>query len=323
MRVPIGVRKLAAVIAAAFAVFALFFSVVRPLYLRWGATDAELATVYPGEEIFPLAGSRSVRAVTVGAPADEVWPWLAQIGQDRGGFYSYEVLEDIVGCKMPRATRVMQDHQAWREGDQLWMYPKEKLDGAGGARLVAHEPGRFLMFASRALGAAVDQPEAGVWGFVVRPLEEGRARVLAVSRSAPDASPVAVGFARAVFEPAHYVMERRMLVNLRTLAEGGTTSWWNELMEVTLWTLTVLILVAALVAVARRRQWATALTVAVMAALVFQVLTLLQPPLVIGTPLVIWLVMSLWWGSGGFPVGAGAIWPNMRGMADPIARSGR
>jgi hypothetical protein len=44
---------------------------------------------------------------------------------------------------------------------------------------------------------------------------------------------------------------------------------------------------------------------------------------VIGTPLVIWLVMSLWWGSGGFPVGAGAIWPNMRGMADPIARSGR
>ena len=307
MRVPIGVYKVAAVILAAIAVFALFFSVVRPLYLRWGATDAELATVYPGEGLFPVAGSRSVRGVTVDARADQVWPWVAQIGQDRGGFYSYEVLEDLVGCEMPRATSVMPEHQAWQEGDQLWMYPRQKLDGAGGARLVVQEPGRFLMFASRALGAAPDQPEAGVWGFVVRPLEDGRARVLAVSRSAPDASPVAAGFARAVFEPAHYVMERRMLVNLRTLAEGGTTSWWNELVDVTLWTLTVGILVAALVAVARRQRWATALAVAVMAAGVFQVLTLLQPPVVVGVALVTWLALSLWWHGDLFPFGNAAM----------------
>jgi hypothetical protein len=220
---------------------------------------------------------------------------------------------------MPRATSVMPEHQAWREGDQLWMYPKEKLDGAGGARLVVHEPGRILMFASRALGAAVDQPEAGVWGFVVRPLDDAHAKVLAVSRSAPEASPVAAGFARAVFEPAHYVMERRMLVNLRTLAEGGTTSWWGELADVTLWALTVGILVAALVAVARRRQWGTALAVAIMAAVVFQVLTLLQPPVVVGVALVTWLALSLWWRGGRFPFGAGAISPGMRAMADPIA----
>ena len=316
MRVPIGVRKLAAVIVAAIAVFALFFSVVRPLYLRWGATDAELATVFPGEEIFPVAGSRSVRGVTVGAPADEVWPWVAQIGQDRGGFYSYEVLEDLVGCEMPRATRVMPEHQAWREGDQMWMYPKQKLGGAGGARLVAHEPGRILMFASRALGATVDQPEAGVWGFVVQALDGGRSRLLAVSRSAPEASPIAAAFGRAVFEPAHYVMERRMLLNLRTLAEGETTSWWIELADVTLWTLTVVILLAALVAVARRRRWTPALGVAIMAAVVFQVLTLLQPPLVIGMALVTSLATSLWWrGEGSVPASASVV--------DPMARSER
>ena len=295
MRIPIGLRKLAAVTAAAIAVFVLFFSVVRPLYLRWGATDSELASAFPGEELFPVAGSRSVRGVTIGAPAEDVWPWVAQIGQDRGGFYSYEVLEDLAGCEMPRATRVMPEHQAWRAGDQLWMYPKQKLDGAGGARLVAHEPGRLLMFASRALGAAVDRPEAGVWGFAVQPLDEDRTRLVAVSRAAPEASPVAAGFARAVFEPAHYVMERRMLLNLRTLAEGGTTSWWEELVDVALWTLTVGILLAALVEVARRRRWSTALAVAVMAAAVFQVLTLLQPPALIGMVLVTWLAMSLWW----------------------------
>ena len=295
MRIPIGIRKLAAVIVATAAVFALFFSVVRPLYLRWGATHADLAAAFPGEELFPVAGSRSVRGVTIDAAADEVWPWVAQIGQDRGGFYSYEVLEDLVGCEMPRATSIMPEHQAWRAGDQLWMYPKAKLDGAGGARLVAHEPGRLLMFASRALGSTIDQPEAGLWGFVVQPLDERRTRLLAVSRSAPEPSAMAAGFARSVFEPAHYVMERRMLVNLRTLAEGGTTSWGEEVVDVALWTLTVVILLAALFEVGRRRRWHPALVVAVLAAIVFQVLTLLQPPALVGMVLVTWLAMSLWW----------------------------
>ncbi len=303
MRVPIGIQKLLAVSVAAVAVFAAFFSIARPLYLRWGATNAELATAFPGEELFPVVGARAIRGVTVAAPAGEVWPWVAQIGQDRGGFYSYEVLEDLAGCRMPRATSVLPEHQDWRPEDQLLMYPKEELSGAGGARLVAHAPGKHLMFASRALGAPASAPEAGLWGFVLRPLDDERTRLLAVSRSALETSAVAAGFGRAVFEPAHYVMERRMLLNLRTLAEGGTTSWWSELADVTLWTLTVVILLAALVAVIRRRYWYSALAVAVMAALVFQVLTLLQPPLWIGIPFVFWLAMSLWWRGAQFPFG--------------------
>lgn len=294
MRLPVGAQKLLAVIVAAIAVFTMFSSVVRPWYLRWGATEAELSAAYPGEELFPDAGARSVRAVTVAMPADKVWPWLAQIGQDRGGFYSYEVLEDLVGGDMPRATRILPEHQAWRPGDQLWMYPKERQNGAGSARLVAHEPGRHLMFASRALGASKNEPEAGLWGFLVYPLDEEHARVLAVSRSTREPNAIAAGFARTVFEPAHYVMERRMLVNVRTLAEGGTTSRVSEFVDVALWALTFLLLVAALVAVARGRRWWPALVVAVLAAVVFQVLTLLQPPAAVGAPLVLGLAMSLW-----------------------------
>ena len=92
-----------------------------------------------------------------------------------------------------------------------------------------------------------------------------------------------------------------MLLNIRKLAEGGVTSWWSELTDVMLWTLTVAILLAALVAVARRRQWHSELVVALTAALVFQVLTLLQPPLPIAIPLVVGLAMSLWWGGAFFP----------------------
>lgn len=302
MRIPVGVRKLSAVLIAAIAVFALFFSLARPRYLRWGATPAELAATYPGEELFPDAGARSVRAVTIAAPADEVWPWIAQVGQDRGGFYSYEVLEDLVGSRMPRATSILPEHQAWRPGDRLWMYPQDKVDGAGSARLLSYAPGRHLMFASRALGATVDDPEVGLWGFAVQPVDAGHTRLLAVSRSSREASPLVAGFARAVFEPAHYVMERRMLLNVRELAEGGTTSRAGEIADVMLWTLTLLLLLVALAAVARRRRWWPALVVAVLAAITFQVLTLLQPPTAVSAGLVLWLGASLWWRGDPIPL---------------------
>ena len=74
-----------------------FFLIERPWYLRWGATAQELRNVLPGDEIFPNAAQPNTRAITIHAPITDVWPWVAQIGQDRGGFYSYSWLERMVG----------------------------------------------------------------------------------------------------------------------------------------------------------------------------------------------------------------------------------
>lgn len=84
---------------------------IRPWHLRWGATDEELGKPLPGDELVPHPGIESTRAITVNAPVEQVWSWLAQIGQDRGGFYSYEWLENLAGCRMRNADRV---HPEWQ-----------------------------------------------------------------------------------------------------------------------------------------------------------------------------------------------------------------
>src|SRR5258708_7784175 len=74
-----------------------FFALARPWYQHWGATEEEVWRSLPGDEIVAGAITQQTRAITIEAPADRVWAWLAQIGQDRGGFYSFDFLENLVG----------------------------------------------------------------------------------------------------------------------------------------------------------------------------------------------------------------------------------
>src|SRR6185503_13937214 len=113
-----AVSRMTALLAAVAVVFALFLTLERGWFLNWGATAAERVRAFPGDALLPAAPERTTRAVTIDAPVDRVWPWVAQIGQDRAGFYSYEILEDVVGAEMPGATRILPDRQAWSEGDR-------------------------------------------------------------------------------------------------------------------------------------------------------------------------------------------------------------
>jgi hypothetical protein len=87
--------------AALSLLFAAYYALVQPWFLNWGATATELRKPLPGDEIIPTARRQQTRAITIAANIDSVWPWLAQIGQDRGGFYSFDALENLVGCDMP------------------------------------------------------------------------------------------------------------------------------------------------------------------------------------------------------------------------------
>src|SRR5690349_13258123 len=103
------------------------FLVARPWFSTWGATAQEAQATLPGDELVPNARGQTTRAIAIDAPAERVYAWLAQTGQDRGGFYSYDVLEDLVGCEMPRVERLNPALQHWKLGDKLWMYPEHKL----------------------------------------------------------------------------------------------------------------------------------------------------------------------------------------------------
>ena len=93
------------------AALAAYAAWVRPWHLRWGATDHELQQAYPGDDLIADADLTATRAVSVGAGADDVWPWIAQLGQGRGGFYSYDFLENLVGCDIHSADRIV---PAWQ-----------------------------------------------------------------------------------------------------------------------------------------------------------------------------------------------------------------
>ena len=88
---------------------------------RWGADDEEITAVLPGDELVAADVSRTTRALTIDAPVEMVWPWLAQIGEDRGGFYSYSWLERAAGARIHNANTVHPEWQNIRVGDTVWL----------------------------------------------------------------------------------------------------------------------------------------------------------------------------------------------------------
>lgn len=178
-----------------------YLTVVRPWARRWGASPAEVAETLPGDELIPRPGLSMTRAVTIDAPVDEVWPWLAQIGQDRAGFYSYTWLENLAGCRMPEVHEL---HPEWQDRELGAGVPLHPLNALPVARF---EPNRSYAFKG--------------WYFALEPLGKHKTRLFARTR-VPWGLP---SLAYALFlEAPHFVMERKMLLGIKAHAEGRPTA---------------------------------------------------------------------------------------------------
>lgn len=196
-------RYLRPCVALGTALAMAYPSVIRPWMLRWRATDEERQKPLPGDELVLDALTTSTRAITVQAPVTAVWPWLAQSGQDRGGFYSYEWLENLAGYKMHNADRIHPEWQQRAIGDVV------KLHWALGTKVASFEPNRALVLEG--------------WGaFVVEPLDDQRTRVILRSRTACGWSAV---YEVLLIELPHFLMERKMLLGLKKRAEHA---WRNR-----------------------------------------------------------------------------------------------
>ena len=148
----------------------------RGRYLRWGATDEEASTALPGDEFLPRADLTATRAVTVRAAADDVWPWIAQLGQGRGGFYSYDFLENLIGCDIHSADRVVPQWQPIEVGDQVNLHPEAGL-------VVAQvEPGRALVLRGGIPMGRKPSPYDFTWAFVLRAGPGGTTRLVVRER---------------------------------------------------------------------------------------------------------------------------------------------
>ena len=188
---------------------------------NWGATLEEAGATLPGDELVPEPADQSTLAVTVDTPAEEIWAWLVQMGHGRGGMYSYDWLENLIGLASqgPGGTR-----EGWRplpvvgrvvlapEGSRAWP--------AGSAFPVARvAPPRALVLCQ----VPPEHPWNGVWSFHVVPAGDGRCRLLARSRTEV-APQLGLRLATRVGEPVTLVMTRRMLYGIRQRAERRTTA---------------------------------------------------------------------------------------------------
>ena len=114
----VGVAAAGAVATAGPAGYVLFF---RRWCLTWGARDDEVAAKLPGDELLPDAGLVTTRAVTIDAPPEAIWPWLVQMGSGRGGAYSYDWIENLLGLNMHSADEILPRYQHIAVGDELPM----------------------------------------------------------------------------------------------------------------------------------------------------------------------------------------------------------
>lgn len=103
---------------------ALYVFLVRPWHLFWGATREEVLARLPGDDLVQQPKGEATHAITIHAPAAQVWPWLVQLGQDRAGFYSYTWLENLFGCHMRNTYRIVPAWQELRPGDGVLFHPR-------------------------------------------------------------------------------------------------------------------------------------------------------------------------------------------------------
>ena len=123
---------------------------LRSRRLRWGATAEEIENSYPGDELVPESKSTANHAISIKATAEQVWPWIVQIGQGRGGFYSYQMLENLAGCKIENTSQILKKHQNLRVGDPI------KIHVVGPAMKVAiiEKPKALVLYGNPAEGPA-------------------------------------------------------------------------------------------------------------------------------------------------------------------------
>ena len=187
---------------------ALYWFPIRRWMNQWGAAPPDLARAMAGDSLLPDWTYSGTMAVNVDARPEHVWPWLVQIGYQRGGLYSYDWLDRLVGyLDRPSATRILPEFQHLAVGDRIPL-------GHGPSWPVAVlEPNRALVLDMRNIGGI-----EWVWQFGLDPVDEARTRL--VSRSRVRARSVWARLLTHAIEPAGFLMTRRMLLGLKERAEA-------------------------------------------------------------------------------------------------------
>ena len=205
----------------------LLSPLLRPWYSRWGTTGDEAERAFPGDEFVPHPGSQITAAITVHAPVESVWPWFVQLGCQRAGWYSYDLLDN--GGR-PSADRIVPEYQHLAVGDVVKALP----NGAFGFPVALVEPDRVLTLGGTtdtSTGKPVDPNDpdlktyfSGDQTFYLVPLGERSTRLLFRMRIGWNPSRLNNLIYRGIVEPISFVMGRKMLLTIKQRAEFLATT---------------------------------------------------------------------------------------------------
>ena len=200
--------KFAGIFAGLGLLVILVIVALMPWMDRWGATDAEIAAFFPGDKLVPSPRYVYNRAVTVNASPEEIYPWLVQIGAERGGMYSYEWFEtNILRCELINADRIHEEWQDLKVGDKVKMCP-------GDWGPPAYEVGLIESNRAMVIGHQQNGKWSDVWQFILVPQADGTTRLIVRGRETKS------GTIWDVIRPGEFIMMRGMMLGIKERAEG-------------------------------------------------------------------------------------------------------
>lgn len=214
-----GTRGIAAVAAAAAAVAACERR-VKTWQQRRGVTDRELAMALPGDRHLPDPADQVTRAITIDAPRAAVWPWLVQMGADRGGFYTYDGLENMFGLGTHSDDAIVEQWQTLAVGDIVYGDQRR----TGGWVVVDLRPAESLVLMAADLGHGRPLRRDGrsgwefLWNFALLDAPDGATRLVVRERVAFDG--VGTRMMMAPVGPISSMMSRGMLRGIKSRAES-------------------------------------------------------------------------------------------------------
>jgi len=254
----------------------------------WGATEAEVERTLPGDELIERVPDDMNHATTIDAPPEQVWPWIAQIGDDRGGFYSYTFIENLLQKAMMggdvvyhNASRLVPEFQNPQPGEGLI---------ADSLQVYAVEPGKWLLATQKSEGGDFNW----VWLWHLEPVGTDQSRLLVrnVLHLFPEGDDGAVS---KVMGLGAFVMNWRMIQGIKLRAEGRTEPAGFEAIEILLWVAALAAGLGAAVLFLTRPAWQAPLLLGLASLLTLIWFTVCLPPIWLRILFDIALFVLLWW----------------------------
>jgi len=201
-----GKKFLLTILAGAVFLSGFYFLIVRPWHTRWNCTGEDVSRVIAGDELVPHPTFITNRGISIQAKPDSIWPWLVQLGEGRGGFYSYDWIDHLLGFDINSADRILPQFQSPPQpggiiprGMYIWAVKNDQY-------LVLGTPPSFAGFQT-------------TWALALFPQTDGSTKLISRLRIHYDRWSLPNLLIAAVLDPGQFIMEQKMLRTLKTLVE--------------------------------------------------------------------------------------------------------